>query len=138
MKFEGLTVKIPKSNRKTFGAVGKAGGSGVGLWAGAELGAAAGSVVPGIGNVVGAVAGGALGALFGGYVGNAAGAACGSDWEESMQSGDNRAEVEASAVKALQEAGQGAVWGFFASMKTAAIKPVEQRAARLVRELAGC
>lgn len=135
LKFESLTVKITKSNRKTIGAVGGAGGGALGLWAGAELGAAAGSIVPGIGNIIGGVIGGALGAFLGSAAGTGAGEAIGSDWEESMQSGDNRDEVEASAVKALREAGQVAVWGFFASMKAAAIKPVEQRAAQLVREL---
>lgn len=109
LKFEDFTAKIPKSNRKTFGAVGKAAGGGVGFWAGTQLGAAAGSIVPGIGTFAGGLVGGALGVVVGGYVGNAAGAAFGSDWEEGMRSGDNRAEVEASAVKALQDAGQHAV-----------------------------
>ena len=54
----------------------------------------------------------------GGLAGNAAGEALGSDWEVTMQSGDNLAEVEASAVKALQKAGQAAVEGFFVSLKT--------------------
>ena len=90
---------------------------------------------PGIGNLVGAAVGGILGALVGGAAGGAAGEALGSDWEETMQSGDNRAEVEARAVKALQDAGQAAVEGFFASLKSAAIEPVDQRAGRLVRKL---
>ena len=135
LKFESLTVKIPKSNRKTIGAAGGAVGGAAGAWGGAELGAVVGSIIPGPGTVIGGVIGGLLGTFFGSAAGSGVGEALGSDWEESMQSGDNRAEVEASAVKALQDAGQTAVWGFFASMKTAAIKPVEQRAARLVREL---
>ena len=135
IKFESLTVKIPKSNRKVFGAGGKAVGGIGGMWAGAEIGALAGTAVPIIGNIIGGLLGGAIGGIVGNFVGNAAGEALGSDWEESMRSGDNRAEVEASAVKALQDAGTAAVDGFFASMKSAAIAPVEQRAAGLRRAL---
>jgi predicted GTPase len=135
LKFESLTVKIPKSNRKTIGAFGKAGGGAAGMWAGGELGFVAGTMVPGIGNAIGATVGAALGGLLGGFVGNAAGEALGSDWEEKMQSGDNRAEVEASAVKALQDAGQAAVEGFFATLKSATIEPVGRRADWIVREL---
>jgi predicted GTPase len=135
LKFKSFTVKIPKSNRKTIGAVGKAGGGLAGAWAGAELGAAAGMVFPGLGNAIGLAVGGALGALLGSTVGNAIGEALGSDWEETMQSGDNRAQVEASAVKTLQDAGQAAVEGFFATLKSAAIRPVDQCATRLRRSL---
>nr|WP_294554084.1 hypothetical protein [uncultured Rhodopila sp.] len=136
LKFESLTVEIPKSNRKTTGAAGATGGGMLGLWGGAQLGAAAGSVVPGFGNVIGGLVGGAVGAFLGSAAGSAAGKAVGRDWKESMESGDNRAAVEASATKALQDAGQKAVEGFFASMKHAAIAPVSQRAARLDHELA--
>jgi predicted GTPase len=135
LKFKTLTVKIPKSNHKVFGAVGKAGGGIAGAWAGAELGFVAGSVLPGAGNLIGAAVGGMLGALFGSVAGNATGEALGSEWEETMQSGDNRAEVEAVAVKALQDAGQVAVQKFFLNLKGAAIKPVYRRAARLGRKL---
>jgi hypothetical protein len=76
-----------------------------------------------------------LGFLVGGFGGGAAGEALGSDWEETMQSGDNRAEVKASAIKALQEAAQVAVRDFFESVKSAAVKPVRRRAKRLVRGL---
>ncbi len=135
LKFESFTIKIPKSNRKTTGAIGGAGGAAAGAWAGAELGAMAGSVVPGIGNLIGGLVGGAVGAFLGSAVGSAAGEAAGSDWEQSMQSGDNRAEVEVSAVKTLQAAGQDAVKKFFADINRATIQPVSQRAARLDHEL---
>jgi hypothetical protein len=136
MQFESLTVKIPKSNRKMFGVIGKAGGTLAGAWVGAEMGAVAGSVVPGIGSVIGFSVGATLGALLGGLGGDAAGKALGSDWDVSMQSGVNRAAVEASAIKTLQNVSHGAVEGFFASLKSAAITPVNQRAARLVHALA--
>ena len=132
LEFETVTVEVPKSNRKTFGAAGRAAGGLAGALGGAELGAMVGSIFPGLGTIIGGTIGGTVGILLG----NAAGEALGSDWKESMQSGDNRAEVEASAVKALQDAGQAAVYGFFESMKIAAIKPVEQRATRLAYELA--
>lgn len=137
MKFKSLTLKIPKSNRKMIGAFGKAAGGGLGGWGGAELGMFIGTLLaPGVGTAIGGAVGGTLGLLAGGLAGNAAGEALGSDWEVTMQSGDNRAEVEASAVKALQKAGQAAVEEFFVSLKNAAIMPVDQRAARLVRALA--
>jgi hypothetical protein len=136
LKFESFTVKIPKSNKKTFGAVGEAGGAAAGMWTGAELGAIAGSVIPGPGNVIGGILGVLIGGFIGSAVGNGAGQALGSDWEESMQSGDNRAEVEASTVKALQDAGRDAVQRFFARVKSAAITSVGRRADRLDHELA--
>ncbi|PPQ40138.1 GTPase family protein [Rhodopila globiformis] len=141
--FESLTIKISKSNRKATGAIGKAIGGAVGgaagvaggmaatSWAGAEAGAALGTVVPGIGNVIGMAAGTVIGA----FLGYKAGKALGRDSEVSIQSGDNRAEVQASATKILQDAGQAAVAEFFAAMKSAAITPVKQRAARLDYEL---
>jgi predicted GTPase len=137
LKFKSLTVKIPKSNRKIYGAGGKAIGGGLGGWGGAELGMALGTLLaPGVGTAIGGAVGGTLGFLVGGSGGGAVGEALGSDWEESMQSGDNRTEVEVSAVKALQDAGQAAVEGFFATMSRATIQPVSQRAARLDHELA--
>ena len=123
MSFNDITVKIPKSNRKTTGAIGSA--------AGATIGAVAGSVVPVIGTFAGGLVGGLLGALFGG----AAGEALGSDWEESMRLGDNRAEVEASALKTMHEAGQAAVAGFFSRIKSVAIIPKYQCADRLNQAL---
>jgi hypothetical protein len=48
-----------------------------------------------------------------------------------MQSGDNRAEVEASAIKAMQETATLDVGAFFETMKSAAINPVQLRAKRL-------
>lgn len=126
--FKHLEIRISKSNRKTFGAAGNAVGGIGGLWAGAELGAIAGSVVPGIGTVIGGIVGGFVGGLAGNFAGNALGEKLGSDWEESMRSGDNRAEVESSAVAALQKAGIAAVDGFFANIQNAAITPLERRA----------
>lgn len=135
LKFKSFTVKIPNSNRKVFGAVGKAVGGAGGLLVSAEVGAAVGSVGGPVGAVIGGAIGGEIGTFFGTAAGDGVGEALGSDWEESMQSGDNRAEVEASAVKALQDAGLAAVEGFFASIKSAAVTPVNHRAAQLVREL---
>jgi predicted GTPase len=128
LKFESFTVKIPKSNRKIYGAVGKAVGGGLGMFLGTL-------VAPGAGTAIGVTVGGTLGFLVGGFGGGAVGEALGSDWEETMRSGDNRAEVEASAIKALQEAAQVAVRDFFESVKSAAVKPVRERAKRLVRGL---
>jgi hypothetical protein len=92
-------------------------------------------VAPVAGTAIGGAVGGMLGCLVGGFGGGAVGEALGSDWEETMQSGDNRAAVEASAIKALQEAAQVAVRDFFESVKSAAVKPVRRRAKRLVRGL---
>lgn len=134
--FKSITVGIPKSNRNTIGAGGKAMGGLAGFWGGTEVGAVAGSVIlPGFGSMIGAAIGGMIGALGGGAAGNAVGRAFGSDWEEAMQSGDNRADVEASAIKALQNAGRDAVGRFFEGLQNAAIKPVKQRIARLDHEL---
>ena len=124
MAFQDITLKVPKSNREALGAVGGALGSGVGGWGGAAAGTA---LLPGIGTAVGAL----LGAFFGSAFGTGAGEALGSDWDESMRSGDNRAEVEASAKKALREAGQAAVEDFFSSIKSVAIMPVYRCAHRL-------
>lgn len=132
LEFEAFTLKVPKSNRKETRAVGGVAGTWAGTWAGAELGAIAGAPVP----IIGPIIGGLIGATVGKFLGAAAGKALGSDWEESIQSGDNRAEVEASAVKALQASGQAAVEAFFANIKSAAISPVSKRAARLDHELA--
>ena len=117
-----------------IGAFGKAAGGGLGGWGGAELGMFIGTLLaPGVGTAIGGAVGGSAWAL--GRRSEPAmprGEALGSDWEVTMQSGDNRAAVEASAVKALQKAGQAAVEEFFVSLKNAAIMPVDQRAARLV------
>lgn len=129
------TVRVPRSNRRVMGALGGAGGGVAGAWAGSELGLLLGSVVPGIGNLIGAGVGGALGALLGGFGGGAAGRALGRDWEETMRSGDNRADVEANAVKALQDAGGAAVTTFLDTLHAAAIAPVKRRATRLARQL---
>ncbi|MGI4940940.1 MAG: hypothetical protein ACRYHQ_10345, partial [Janthinobacterium lividum] len=126
MKIE--MVRVPRSNRNVTGAVGSAGGS-VGLGA---AGAALGSLIfPGVGTVVG----GALGALLGSFGGNATGRAMGSDWHETMQSGDNRAEVEAGATEALQEAGSAGIAAFFDSLRAATVAPAARGAARLAAQL---
>ena len=136
LKFKSFTVKIPKSNRKIYGAGGKAIGGGLGGWGGAELGMLLGTLLaPGAGTAVGGAVGGALGLLVGGFGGGAVGEALGSDWEETMQSGDNRAEVEASAIKAMHETSTVAVRDFFETLKSAAVKPVQIRAKRLVQGL---
>ena len=130
------TVRIPRSNRDVTGAVGSAGGGAAGAWVGAEGGALLGTAIfPGIGTMVGLIVGGALGGLLGGFGGNAAGRALGSDWHETMQSGDNRAEVEAGATKALQEAGSAAIAAFFGSLRAATVAPAERCTARLAAQL---
>ena len=134
MKIE--TVRIPRSNRDVRGAVGSAGGAAAGTWAGAEAGALLGTAIfPGIGTTVGFMVGGALGALLGGIGGNAAGRAVGSDWHETMHSGDNRVEVEAGVTKALQEAGSAGVAAFFDSLRAATVAPATCGAARLTTQL---
>ncbi|MFC0388164.1 hypothetical protein ACFFIC_21880 [Roseomonas vinacea] len=134
MKIE--TVRIPRSNRGVRGAVGSAGGGAAGAWVGAEGGALLGTaILPGIGTTVGFMVGGALGALLGGIGGNAAGRATGSDWHETMQSGDNRAEVEASATEALQKAGSAGVAAFFENLHAATVAPVARDADRLTAKL---
>ena len=136
LKFKSFTVKIPKSNRKIYGAGGKAIGGGLGGWGGAELGMLLGTLLaPGAGTAIGGAVGGALGLLVGGFGGGVVGEALGSDWEETMQSGDNRAEVEASAIKAMHETSTVAVRDFFETLKSAAVKPVQIRAKRLVQGL---
>lgn len=132
LKFKDVTFKVKMSNRKAIGAIGGSGGAAAGMWAGGELGGAmAGSIVPGIGNIIGAMVGGALGGLLGGIVGQAAGEAVGSDTEVETKSGDNRAEVEASAVKAMQDAGQAAVENFFARLRDDTLTPVQRHQAKL-------
>lgn len=136
LKFEKLTVEVPKSNRGWVGAIGKAVGGAVGVWGGAEAGAIAGSIVPGPGTVVGGLLGAAIGAWLFGLAGNAAAdKAFGSDWNETMHSGDNRARVAASAVRILQAAGQAAVQDFFGTVQGAAVASVRHRARRLVHGL---
>jgi hypothetical protein len=82
LKFKSFTVKIPKSNRKIYGASGKAVGGGLGGWGGAELGTFLGTLLaPGVGTVIGAAVGGTLGCLVGGFGGGAVGEALGRDWE---------------------------------------------------------
>ena len=111
------------------------GGAG-GMFAGAAAGAIAGSAFPIVGTAIGGFLGGLLGSLAGSAAGTMAGQALGSDWEQSMNSGeDNRAAVAASAVEALQAAGSAAVNDFFVSIKAQAISPVEKRANTLRCEL---
>lgn len=129
LKLERIVIKVPRSNRARNGALGGAVGGAGGMFAGAAAGAIAGSALPIVGTAIGGFLGGLLGSLAGGAAGTAAGQALGSDWEQSMTSGeDNRAAVAASAVEALQAAGSAAVTDFFASIKAQAISPVEKRA----------
>ena len=126
LKFESFLVKIPKSNRKAAGAAGAGLGGIGGAWAGAAAGTAL-IPIPIVGTAIGMM----LGTFFGSAAGSGVGEALGSDWEETMQSGDNRADVEAKAVKALQDAGQAAVDAFFENVKRNAIVPIQERAMHL-------
>ena len=132
---EANTIRIPRSNRGVFGALGGSAGAIGGSLAGAEIGALLGSVIPVAGTAVGGVVGGLIGSLLGGAGGNAAGRALGSDWEETMKSGDNRAEVQISALKLLQAAGVEAIDAFFTKIEAAMIKPVRRRAEGVLTQL---
>ena len=128
-------VKVAKSNRGTTGAVGGGLGGVGGAYAGAAAGAALGSAVPVVGNIIGGIVGGLLGTFFGTAAGAGIGQAAGSDWEESIKSGDNREMVAQAATRALRRDADKAISQFFAKIVATAIDSPRTRQQSLTEAL---
>lgn len=125
------TIEVKRSNKALVGGIGGVAG-GVAL---PIVGAVLGSVVPGLGTIIGGAIGQAAGMAVGSIGGKAAGKALGSEWTETVNEGDNRLAVAASARSSVQAEVARILGDFFEQFRAKAVEPVQRHVVRIGREL---